>query len=528
MSNLNNLKASEEQLAPVYKLYLDGHYKEALSALDNLTQDFPNDSILFTIGGDCYLLLKQYQLAIPCYEEALKLSPKNIKLYRKKIKVLELCGKIEEALGLCHEAIYVAPNDSDLYLSQGDIFNKLMKFDKAVDCYNKVIKLNPNSAVAFCNKSNSLIELQEFEKAAACAKKAIEIKQDFSLAFFNLGFASMHLRIFDLSMQSFNKAIELEPDFEKYKFAKSLLLLLHGDFKNGWTLWESRWKLDELFSPKLETIRPVWVGNKKSKLLVWPEQGIGDQILYSSLLPDLNRKCSELVVILDPRLINLLTRSMGEFCTFYPDNGKKIELDYDEHIAMGSLCQYFRTNEKDFKSIHNGFLIDDKKRTAEIKKNLLALTDQSSYKICGISWRSQTLRVGAHKSIHLKNLIETLNLEGYIFVSLQYGDTAEEIKDVKNELGVDVISYEGVDNFNDIDGLTSLIKVCDTIISIDNITCQLAGALGKEIHILLTYGSWWGWGVNRTDSPWYNSVNIYRQEANETLTCLINKLKDNL
>ena len=121
-----------------------------------------------------------------------------------------------------------------------------------------------------------------------------------------------------------------------------------------------------------------------------------------------------------------------------------------------------------------------------------------------------------------------MNLEGYIFVSLQYGDTAEEIKDVKNELGVDVISYEGVDNFNDIDGLTSLIKVCDTIISIDNITCQLAGALGKEIHILLTYGSWWGWGVNRTDSPWYNSVNIYRQEANETLTCLINKLKDNL
>ncbi|MDC0127831.1 tetratricopeptide repeat protein [Methylophilaceae bacterium] len=527
MSNLNNLQASEEQLAPVYKLYLDGHYKEALSALDNLNHDFPNDPILFIIGGDCYALLKQYDLAIVCYEEALKVSPENISIYKKKIEVLGFQGKVEEASDFCQEAIKVAPNDSDLYIFRGDIFHKLVQFDKAVDSYSKAIKLNPNSAVAFCNKSNSLIELQRYEEAVASAKKAIQIKYDYSLAFFNLGVAAMNQRLFDLSMQNFNKAIDLEPNSAKYKFAKSTLLLLYGDFKNGWTLWESRWELDELFSPKLETNRPVWTGNKNVRLLVWPEQGIGDHILYSSLLSDLSKKCLDLIVILDERLVDLFRRSMGDFCTFYPDNNKKIELDYDEHISIGSLCQYLRTNEKDFESSRYGYLKDDQDKTDNIKKDLLALTPLNK-KLCGISWGSTSKKTGTHKTIPLKTFIQMLDLKGYTYVSLQYGDTADEIKLVQDELGVDIISYNKVDNFNDMDGLASLIQACDTIISVDNITCQLAGALGKEIHVLLTYGSWWGWTANRIDNPWYDSVKIYKKGVDEPWLSLFDKLKANL
>ena len=121
-----------------------------------------------------------------------------------------------------------------------------------------------------------------------------------------------------------------------------------------------------------------------------------------------------------------------------------------------------------------------------------------------------------------------LALDGYSFVNLQYGDTKNEIKEVKRELGIDIISYDKVDNFNDIDGLTSLIQACDTVVSVDNITCQLSGALGKEVHVLLTYGSWWGWMVSRNDSPWYDSVKIYRQEENVAWTDLFKKIKKNL
>ena len=521
-----NIKAPEVDLAPVYKFYSNGDYKEALSVLDTLTHNFPKDSLLYSIGGDCFMSLTEYEKALLCYEEALKLSPKNIIIFIKKIECLLLNGNTEEALELCSDAILIAPDNSNLYISQGQIFQKSKKFNKAIDSYNKAIKLSPNSKEAFNNKAFSLECLRDFEAAVVCAQKAIEIKNDYSPAFFNLGVSAMHLRLFDLSMQSFNKAIKLEPNCEKYKFAKATLLLLYGDFNNGWALWESRWKLDKLFSPKLETNRPVWTGNKNAKLLVWPEQGIGDQILYSPLLSDLSSKCSELILILDSRLIPLLTRSIGDFCTIYPDNGKESELDYDEHIAMGSLCQYFRINKKDFESSRYGFLKDDKVKTACIKKNLLSSAPLNN-KLCGISWKSSSKSL--HKNIPLKSFIKLLDLKGYTYVNLQYGDTADEIKLVRDELGIDIISYDEVDNFNDIDGLTSLIQACDVVISIDNLTCQLSGALGKKTHLIISYGGgWWGWMADGSDSPWYNSVQIYRQGADGNLSNLFLKLKERL
>jgi tetratricopeptide (TPR) repeat protein len=522
-SNENILKASEDDLAPVYKFYFNAQYQEALSVLDKLNKDFPKDPVLFISGGDCYVPLKQYELAILCYEEALKLSPDNIKIYRKKIEVLVLSEKIEEGLELCNQAIIISPSNSDLYLTQGNIYQVLGCFDKAIDSYDEVINLNPNSADAFCNKSNTLMELRKFDEAVASAKKAIQIKPDLSLAFFNLATALMHLRLFDLSMKSFNKAIELKPNFAKYKHGKALLLLLFGDFKNGWSLWESRWKLDKLFSPKLKTNRPLWTGDKNSKLLVWGEQGVGDQIMYSGLLPDLSIECHEIRVQVEPRLVSLLNRSMGDKCIFYPEN-EPLTFEYDEHIPIGSLCQYLRRNEINFESSRYGFLKDDELKTAEIKKDLVALTP-SNHKICGISWRSVSQKTGIHKTIPLKYFIETLDLEGYTFVNLQYGDTKDEIQKVRKELGVNIISYDEVDNFMDIDGLSSLIQACDTVITIDNVTCQLAGALGKETHILLSFDPWWGWMIDSNKSPWHPSLNLYRQEKINDWDGAFKKLK---
>ena len=521
-----NLIASEKHLAPVYKFYFNGQYREALSALDSITHKFPNDPILFAVGGDCYVSLKQYDLAISCYEEALKLSPKNIKIYCKKIEVLGLCGKINDSLELCCEAIKIAPDNSDLYLFQGNLFQELGHPDVAIESYNKVLKLKPDSADAYCNKANSLENLGRFDEAIICAKKAIQILPNFSLAFFNLGISAMQLRLFDLSIESLNKAIELQPNLAKYEHAKATLLLLFGDFKNGWSLYESRWKLDKLFSPKLETNLPVWVGDKNSKLLVWGEQGVGDQIMYSALIPDLSEICSDISVQVDPRLVSLLNRSMGEKCTFYSDN-KPLPVKYDQHISMGSLCKHLRADEKNFESSRYGFLKDDKALTADIKKDLSALVPKNS-KLCGISWRSGNLKFGKRKTIKLKNFINSLALKGYTFVNLQYGNTKDEIKEVKDELNIHVVSYDKVDNFNNLDGLTSLIQCCDIVISVDNITCQLAGALGKETHMLLAYGSNWMWMVERSDSPWYDSIKIYRQGADNDWLSLFKKLKHNL
>lgn len=520
-------KASEHLLAPAYKFYANGGYKDALLVLDNLTNNYPTDPLLFSIGGDCYIALGEYERAILCYEQALKLSPKSIKLLRKKIEALVISGKLDHSLKICNEAILNINDNSDLYLSRGSIFHKQGKFESAIESYDEAIKLNPKNAEAFINKANSLENILKFNEAISCAEQAIRIKPDSSLAYFNLGVSAMQLRLFDLSMESFNKAIEIQPNTPKYEFAKATLFLLFGNFKKGWALWESRWKLDKLFSPKLdESNHQLWTGERKAKLLIWAEQGVGDQIMYSALIPDLSKICSDLVAQVEPRIVTLLNRSMGHICTFYPDN-KSLPVKYDKHISLGSLCQYLRNDEKDFESSRYGFLKDDQVKTKKIRKDLLSLSKKNN-KICGISWRSSNPKFGNRKSIVLKDFLGALSLDGYTYLSLQYGDTEDEIKEVKNKLNIDVISYQNVDNFNDLDGLTSLIQACDNVISVDNITCQISGALGKETHMLLAYGSNWIWMVDRIDSPWYDSITIYRQDINDTWTNVINRVNENI
>ena len=297
---------------------------------------------------------------------------------------------------------------------------------------------------------------------------------------------------FDEAQAIYEKILLIQPDLITAHYNLSLFNLMKGNFKAGWPGYEWRWLDKGCASEPLQTNKPAWDYQKTDqRLLVWAEQGIGDHIFYGSLLSELLEDVPNLLVQIDKRLIPIFTRSLPKI-KFYPDDIKLLESDYDVHVAIGSLGKYLRNDEKDFLPTKKRFLKDDEVKTTQIKKELMALAPLNN-KICGISWSSKSKSTGVGKSITLKYFINTLDLKGYTFVSLQYGQTKDEIKNVRDELGINVISYEKVDNFIDIDGLSSLIQACDTVITVDNVTCQLAGALGKQTHILLTLNPWWGW-----------------------------------
>jgi ADP-heptose:LPS heptosyltransferase len=193
---------------------------------------------------------------------------------------------------------------------------------------------------------------------------------------------------------------------------------------------------------------------------------------------------------------------------------------------LGGLCGYFRTSEASFRATRNGYLVDDKARTESIRRALTA--SASGKKLCGISWRSTNAKTGSDRSLEIKAFVDMLRSDNLQFVSLQYGDTAEEIERAKAELGVTVLSYKDIDNFKDIDGLASLIQACDLVVSIDNTTVHLAGALGKDTRVLLPLVAEWRWLADRDDSPWYASVKLYRQVRDRDWAVPFEKLKADL
>jgi tetratricopeptide (TPR) repeat protein/ADP-heptose:LPS heptosyltransferase len=504
-----------------------GNLTEAQVIYEQILNIQPDHFDALQLLGVLSAQIKKYSKAVEFLSKALQINPKHAKVCNNYGIALKELKRFDEAIASYDQAIAINPDYIDALSNRGNALQELNRYDEAVASYDQAIAIKSDYAEAHFNRGNALQELNRYDEAVASYDQAIAIKSDYAEAYSNRGVSLKELNRYEEALTSYNQAIAIKPNHIDANLNLSLCNLMLGNFNEGWQGFEWRWLDNKFDSKPLKSNKPAWDHQKTDqRLLVWPEQGIGDHIFFGSLLSELLEDTPHLLVQIDRRLIPIFKRSLPKI-KFYPNNIAVPESEYEVHAPIGSFGKYLRNDEKDFESSRYGFLKDDEIKTANIKKDLLALTP-SNNKICGISWRSVRPKTGIHKTISLKFFIETLALEGYTFVSLQYGDTADEIKEVKDELGIDIISYEKVDNFNDIDGLASLIQACDTVISVDNVTCQLAGALGKEISILLHSGPWWGWMANRSDSPWYSSVKLYRQEKINNWGDVLEKVRGDL
>mgnify|MGYP000543836742 CR=1 FL=1 len=164
---------------------------------------------------------------------------------------------------------------------------------------------------------------------------------------------------------------------------------------------------------------------------------------------------------------------------------------------------------KDFENTVTGYLKADKERVESLRKEL-GLGDK---KVVGISWKSFQGSNMKNKNIEidlLKPMFKDLDI---VLLNLQYGDVDNEIKEFTNSMGIEVLQCSSVDNREDLDGLAALIELCDLVVSTSNVTIHLAGALGKETWVLLPYVANFWWLLDRTDSIWYPTLKLYRQNS---------------
>jgi ADP-heptose:LPS heptosyltransferase len=282
------------------------------------------------------------------------------------------------------------------------------------------------------------------------------------------------------------------------------------DFEAGWSLYEWRWKRTEAFGNPLQSSKPLWKPSKKQRVLLWCEQGVGDEVMFASLIPDLYSSSSKLIVLTDKRLIPLFRRSFPDDIDFRPSNEVVSETEYDSQISMGSVPLHFRQSIDSFKHSAQGWLSAS---TVKVKKLRSQLLSDGSETLIGISWHSTNSKKSKarNKAIPLNQIAPFLHSSKVKLVSLQYGDVDHEIKKLLIDFGIKVIQVPEIDNMNDIDGLAALISACDEVVSIDNVTAHLAGSLGKQSKILLTSSCNWYWGQGQQNSYWYNSVHLYRQ-----------------
>ncbi|MEX1322893.1 MAG: tetratricopeptide repeat protein [Synechococcaceae cyanobacterium] len=489
----NSLLAKEEWAAAI----------QAFTGAVKIRPDFP--AALYNLGN-AYRKNGELEAAIACYNKALCLDPdlpeallalgislREQNLMRAAIRALEKGLRLTPKHP---EGLY---NLGMAYLAEGDL--KL-----SAQAYTQCLQILPSSLQAIYQLDKIYRQLDDRDAVVTNLGKAFLLEPQTAQECCELGIFLAEAGEIQRARTLFEAAIAINPEHVDANLSHAMIMLLLEEFADGWDHYD--WRLQKKQSSPYYPCISHWIaGNYIDSLFIAGEQGVGDQIMFCSMLRDVMKDTGEITVQVDRRLIALMKRSLPQ-ATFVDPSYTMPEDRYTACIPMGSLGRHYRRSHSAFRRDEAYYLLADKVKSLALHTDLETGTRNV---VIGISWASRRKDVDLEKSVPLKELVLSLARPGVSLVSLQYGDTHREIARVEQETGIKINTVESINNFDDLDGLAALIDCCDLIVSASNVTVHLAGGLGKPTWMLLKKIPDWRWGLHRERTLWYPSVKAFRQ-----------------
>ena len=521
-----------------------GSYEEAIESYKRALKINPNYFEVYNNLGVALNDSKKPKDAISYLRKALKINPHYPEAYNNLGNALKEIESLDQAIESYENAIKLNPKFIDPYTNLAIVFaSKKNENEKAEYYFKKALEISPENSEALKYFSDFLVSIQRYSEAKALLEKCL-ILVPRNPDVLNLLGQVYKSENFEKALEFYNNALHLSEDkesiqnnigalyfeFNKVKRAiryfkkisnsggntKTLLNLAYAyiadnRFKEGWEKYEYRWKVDpgdKVVWPLKD--KPLWDGKSASGVLLWREQGIGDDIIFLGLVPEAYEKAGkDMTVLIDPRLVAMCERSMPGIEFLPAVKGSVQEDRFNYHLPMGSLPRLFRSSEEDFSKTRESYLKADMERVEVLRKEL----GVEGKKVIGISWRSFSPINVERKSMDLEQFGRMFDGLDVVLLNLQYGDVNEEIRAFTKGTGIEVLQCSSVNLKEDLDGLGALIALCDLVVSTSNVTIHMAGALGKEAWVLLPFAANFWWLIERTDSLWYPTVKLYRQKS---------------
>lgn len=439
------------------------------------------------------------------FERALALEPGDVGTLNNFGNALLALGRPNDAIRQYEKALVLVPGMAEVHVNLANALHAAKRHEEAFHHYRKALALDPGFARAHMNLGNSFKDLDRYEEAITCYEQALAIRPGYVVALMNLGKTVQMVDRREQAIECYKKVLAFEPANAAARWNLGALYLSLGRLTEGWEHYEMRWAAEGHVAPRAYS-QPRWNGERLGgALLVWGDQGIGDQILHAGMIPELMSWAASIVLEVEPRLVPLFERSFPTLRVV----GLRSDLyagRMDAHAPLGGLGRFLRPTMDAFPRREHGYLVADDVRVRELRERLA--TDRQA--VVGLSWISRNPEFGRFRSARLQDFSPLLKLRGCRFVDLQYGDTEAERAAIKRETGIEVERLDDVDTTNDIDRLAALISACDFVVTVDNTTVHLAGALGKSTWVLVPHGHAriWYWFDGRDDSPWYPRVRV--------------------
>jgi Flp pilus assembly protein TadD len=454
------------------KLSSQGRHLEAIEHFEQALAAEPDDpKVLFALGNTA----NQLGLAGPAeqfFRRVLTIDPCRTEAIVNLSNLLRSNGQFDTAIALLIPAVAREPRSAELQLTLGSAWREKGDTRTAKMHYQAALVAQPDYAPALSNLADMLCDAGSREQA----------------------------RIL------YDKAIKADPKNPQARLNRAILHLLNGDLKEGWRDYAARTEVPGKV-PVTEQRSAAWTGDslKNKRLLVRAEQGVGDQILFASVMPDLARRAAaeggSVILECEPRLASLFARSFPGV-TVKPASIKTIGgVPVADHgwlksvgganamTLMGALPRYLRSTWDAFPKPHQ-FLVPDADEVARWKAAFGGDAGRGDTKI-GLCWRSG--KTGGHRAIQYAPLAAWgafLRDTDATFVSVQYDATPDEIAELETISGKKIVVPQGIDQKKELDRACALMAALDVVISAPTAVAWLsAGAGVRTLKVL--YGLSW-------------------------------------
>ena len=527
-SHTNRFSRSKENgCENALSLMARGDHEGALAGLEAVLAKEPDNLQALVNKGVCLDALGQFNQAARHLQSVHESAPSHL-------LILKLCAQVngranypDMALKFWSRYTKAKPDDYDAWASMTNAALRSGKYIPAVLFATQALALEPQHSHAYNNLGSALMAVSRLDDAEQALETAVALDPGLTEALSNLALIS-HLRgNYKEAIRAF-ESLEAECNLEpnaviEFFYRTSFAYLGAGQLKEGWRRYEYGLEVKDKSGrwPQLTFAVPRWTGEPlgDKRLLVWGEQGLGDELQFYGLLNELKGMCQNITVECAPRLVTLLQRSVPDITVRAQNRNSPAQFqDYDIHVPAGSLTGIFRNQIDDFKK-QRPYIKPNPKLVRDFSDRLKPYADK---KLVGLCWRSGNVDANrANGYMRLEEISEILLNPDYAFVNLQYGDCEQELLNAEAALGIKIVRWHDVDLKDDQEALAALISQLDVVLSPQSAVAQMTMAVGGRL-VIFGQPTWMSLG--QEDYPWSNNVELITPNAGQELNTTVPRI----
>jgi tetratricopeptide (TPR) repeat protein len=443
-------------------------------------------------------------LALSAAELALGEKTDSVDALNLRGALLARLGRTDDAFESFDRALAISPEAVECHYNRGNLLLLTARHPEAIDAFDRALTVKPDMVEALYNRGLALAALRRFEEAIASYSAAIVRRPNFADAYASRAVAYSETAKLEFSLADFSQATALAPANGTFRWNRAISMLLGGDFEHG--LIEFEWRPEGSLGSAPRPALPFWRGEPLANrtILLRAEQGLGDTIQFCRYAPLVAEKGARVILDVQPQLKPLLVKLDG--VSHVVARGETVP-SYDCYCPLLSLPLLFRTRIENVPA-RIPYVVAQSSRVRAWREQLAFKNSELNV---GIAWAGKPGAIDSGRSIPLRCFAALSGVPNVRLISLQKEVGIDQIGQLADGMRVETLdTFDGPgEAFLD---TVAVMESLDLIVASDSAIAHLAGALGRPVWLALKLAPDWRWLLKRSDSPWYPTMRLFRQE----------------